>query len=128
MRSSNLEKRDSLLQAQFVQDLRASSEANATSDDAELCRLELEGFVASRGPGSASPAVSLIDVNGASLRNCRAVKGTKTFLMLDGSYTADISAVGNDLRQAEHAFELTGAVPDGAIGQYANLLPLAQTD
>ena len=64
---------------------------------------------------TSSPVVWLRDVNGAFIQSCRAPKGTRTFLRVDGPKSAAILVAGNDLDQAEKAVDEGNAVPAGAV-------------
>jgi hypothetical protein len=69
----------------------------------------------SDSPNPASPVVWLRDVDGAFIQSCRAPKGAKTFLRVDGAKSAAILAAENDWDQASKAVEEGNTVPAGAV-------------
>jgi hypothetical protein len=75
--------------------------------------LVLDGIMASQAPGAeAAPAVLLSQVDYAVIRNCQALDGTGTFLMLAGEGTKDILLERNDFRRARLPYSFAeGAKP-----------------
>jgi polygalacturonase len=66
--------------------------------------LDLNGLVAGHAPGPSDAAtIHLTNARGASLRGCRAVAGTDTWLRVDDERTSDITLAGNDLGRAREA-------------------------
>lgn len=77
---------------------------------------EWEGL--SVGPpkaGADEVAVRLVNVEGVTLRNPRALSGTGIFLQVDGAKSGDIRVVGGDLRKAGKAFRLGTGTPEKAV-------------
>ena len=85
--------------------------------------LDLQKLLLSQAPGAKCPAVSLVNVREASLRGCRALASTGTFLGLHGNQSKRISAIGNDLSLAGKAFDLGDDIPSDAFKHASNLLP-----
>jgi hypothetical protein len=82
----------------------------------EVSGLVLDGVSAVQAPGAeAAPAILLNQVDFAVIRNCRAMDGTGTFLMLAGEGTKDILLERNDLRKARLPYSLAEAVPPQAL-------------
>jgi len=79
--------------------------------------LDLDGFKGGPAPGGEArfPAVVLDAVENALVRNCRAVPGTGTFLLVKGERSRDIGLMGNDFRRAEKAVRLGREVAGDAV-------------
>jgi len=82
---------------------------------------EIEGFTAQCAENG-SPVIRLNQVRDVSIRGCRALSVTGTFLMLEGDGTKGVSLVANDLTQAKKPVEIAPSVPNGALSQAGNLL------
>lgn len=74
----------------------------------------LDGITAVQSPAAEkAPAVLLNLVDDAVVRNCRAMEGTGTFLLLAGEGTKDILLERNDFRKARLPYSLAeGAKPE----------------
>lgn len=72
---------------------------------------------------SGEPALRLKDVKDLSLKNCQALEGTGTFLVLEGEESDDLRLIGNDLSQAEQAWvDLRKGADQNPILESANIL------
>ena len=83
--------------------------------------LTIDGFSGRQSAGSKAPAIGLKDVANAFIRNCRAPKGTGTFLKL-GKGTQQVTIMGNDLGQAQEAYSLAPDVDPNGIYVAGNRL------
>jgi polygalacturonase len=78
----------------------------------DVAGLVLDTLEASQADGAA-PVVRFHKVRDAAIRGCMPRKGTKQFLSVTGSESADIRTLGNDLSKVEKAVSLEGgAAPD----------------
>jgi hypothetical protein len=81
----------------------------------ELARsgeVTLDGVVTRQAhAGASTPAVVLQDVDGATVRDCRALPGTGLFLSVRGAASRAIHLSGNDFSAAQQAY----ATSDGAL-------------
>jgi len=78
--------------------------------------LKLDGFSGRQARlGGASPAVILNQVEGAIVRNCKALAGTGEFLHFTGKDSRDIVLFGNDFRQAKIPYSSSKEVRKDAI-------------
>ena len=86
--------------------------------------LEIDGFRGRQSLSSAAPAIGLKQVEGAFIHNCRAVKGTGTFLDLSKD-VRDVTFINNDLSRAKRVYRVApGASVDQVYERY-NRLPRA---
>ena len=82
----------------------------------EVGDLVLDGVAAAQAPGAeTAPAVLLHQVDRAVIRDCRAARGTGTFLMLTGEGTKDILLERNDLRMARLPYSFAAGAPPQAL-------------
>lgn len=81
-------------------------------EDVEGARIE--ALAATRVKGN-MPVVELADVRNVSLTGCRAPEGTRTYVRVEGSGSAQVRLTGNDLSGAKKAVELGGEVSRGAV-------------
>jgi hypothetical protein len=81
-------------------------------DDAQ--DVELEGF-RGRQAGAASPAVQFKNVQGAVVRNSKALPGTAAFLEIAGPASRAIKLSGNDLGEAKTPYRLDPGVRRDAV-------------
>jgi hypothetical protein len=85
--------------------------------------LTLDGVVTRQAhPGAESPAVVLEEVDGATVRGCRALPGTGLFLAVRGAASRRVWLSGNDFSEAEQGYALQSAARDEAITAIGNLL------
>lgn len=85
-------------------------------------RLDIDGFSGRQSLGSKAPAIGLKEVGGAFIRNCRAPKGTGTFLKLDKG-TEHVTIMGNDLSLAREVYTLASGVDPNEVYASGNRLP-----
>ena len=95
-----------------VRTAKADARPALVVDDAADLKIFDSG---SGSANTASPVIWLRDVDGAFIQSCRASKGTKTFLRVDGAKSAAILVAENDLDQAGSAIERGEDVPAGAV-------------
>jgi polygalacturonase len=62
--------------------------------------LEIDGFNGRQSMGSKAPVMSLVNVNGAFIHNCKAPEGTETILQAD-ERSKQISIMGNEFSRAK---------------------------
>jgi hypothetical protein len=84
--------------------------------------LSIDGFSGRQSTGSKAPAIELRDVANAFIHNCRAPKGTGTFLELDQG-TGKVTVMGNDFSQALEAYALASDVDPNGVFATGNRLP-----
>ena len=78
--------------------------------------LTLDGLAARQAPnGADAPAVVFRQVDGATVRNCKALAGTGVFFHFAGEGTRDIVLAGNDYRQAQVPWRVAGEVSPAAV-------------
>jgi polygalacturonase len=76
----------------------------------------LEGVRARQAPNAPdAAAIGLHDVTDATIRNCKALPGTGTFIHLSGSNTRAITTSNNDTRSAKTAISQTAEVARDAV-------------
>jgi len=95
-----------------------SRPALITDDVEELDLLSLRAEPGSGDP----PVVALQDTKTALIQGARALKGTKTFLMVSGANTQKVHLIGNDFSEAETPFKAGDDVPKKALATTANLM------
>lgn len=84
--------------------------------------LEIDGFAGRQALGSGAPSISLKDVEGAFIRNCRAPEGTGTFVAVeDGCH--HITLMNNDLHPANEIYRLAPGVAEEVVYSAANRPP-----
>ena len=72
---------------------------------ARSSEVTLDGLVTRQAhPGAATPAVVLQDVDGATVRDCRALPGTGLFLSVRGAASRAVRLFGNDFAEARRAY------------------------
>jgi hypothetical protein len=81
------------------------------ADDAE--NMTLDHFQAQFSPGAA-PQFRMVQVRGATIRNCAPELPAGTFLRLEGETTRGISLLENDLRHVGTIVDVAPDVPKGA--------------
>jgi polygalacturonase len=67
------------------------------------------------GKEEGSPAILFRRVNDSTIRSCRALEGTGTFLLISGPETGNIIFEANDIRQARRAYAFADGAVQGAI-------------
>lgn len=78
--------------------------------------LALDGVSARQAQENGSaPAIMLKDVQEASVKNCTAAKGTRTFIEIRGTGTRDVSLWGNDYRHAQQPLKVSEEVEAGEV-------------
>jgi hypothetical protein len=77
---------------------------------------DIRGTVEDSAPG----LVWMKQVSGALVHGCRAPKGLRTFLRVDGAGPGDVVLLNNDLAQAATAVEKGNSVPGDAVVSGAN--------
>jgi len=88
---------------------------------ARVKELTLDGVVTRQAHrGAEAPAVVLEDVDGATVRACRALPGTGVFLAVRGSASRDVRLSGNDFSDAERPYVLEEGAPDDSVSALAN--------
>jgi hypothetical protein len=91
----------------------------AWSSALELTRvkeLTLDGVVTRQArAGAATPAVVLDQVDGASVRACRALPGTGLFLSVRGASSRGVRLFANDFSEAKRAYAVEGDARDDAV-------------
>jgi hypothetical protein len=111
-------------------DIRWSQEVEpawtSALDAARSSEVTLDGLVTRQAHGGAStPAVVLQDIDGATVRNCRALPGTGLFLSVRGTASRGIRLFGNDLTEAKRGYAIEQGAPASAIQTTPdNLMPL----
>ena len=70
--------------------------------------------------GAETPAVILEDVDGATVRDCRALPGTSLFLSIRGAASRGVHLFGNDFSAAKRAYALEGGAREDAVEATAN--------
>jgi hypothetical protein len=87
---------------------------------ARVKELTLDGVVGRPGQaGAAVPAVVLDEVDGASVRACRALPGTGLFLSVRGASSRGVRLFANDFSEATRAYVVGGDAPDDAVTEPA---------
>ncbi len=66
-------------------------------------------------PNADSPAIVLNKVEGATISNSTAQKGTRVFLGVTGTNTRDILLEGNELHNAQLPYQLFGGTKEGIV-------------
>jgi hypothetical protein len=94
----------------------------AVEDAADL---SVDGFRGALPKGSAAPAISLARVDGAVIRDSRAMPGTGTFLSA-GDGVRDAVLMHNDLRGAKKTMDGKAAKQVKAIGNLERRAPAVQ--
>jgi hypothetical protein len=82
--------------------------------------LELSGLRSTSIRGEA-PMVKLVQTRKALLRDCVAPGGTQTFLQVDGSQSAEITLMNNELTSAAKATRLASDVPPTSVQLLGNV-------
>ncbi len=82
----------------------------------EVDGLTIDGIVARQAPGErTAPAVMFREVRDARVRNCRAEKGTETFLLFSGAGTRDILVHGNDFSLAANDLAFRDGASESSV-------------
>ena len=88
----------------------------------DIGNLTLDGFVGRQAYTDANePAVVLDQVDGANIRNCKAMPGTGEFLHFSGDKTKDILLFGNDFSKAKVQYGQGQEVNKNAIRALNNI-------
>jgi len=83
---------------------------------ARVDELTLDGVVARQAQaGAAVPAVVLDQVDGASVRACRALPGTGLFLSVRGASSRGVRLFANDFSEAKRAYAVEGGARDDSV-------------
>ncbi len=88
--------------------------------------LTLDGVRARQAPvdgAREAPAISLLDVRGAMIRNCQALPGTGLFFGVGGKDSSGLLFSGNDLRAAAVVLRADKNVPPNAVVETGTALP-----
>jgi hypothetical protein len=86
--------------------------------------LELDGVTARQAKESGdNPAVELLRVENANIRNCSAQTGTGTFMHFAGAETKDINIFSNDFSKSKIPFTKDMNVGEGIIKSEMNINP-----
>ena len=84
--------------------------------------ITLDGVTARQAhSGADTPAVVLEDVDGATVRDCRALPGTGLFLSIRGAASRGVHLFGNDFSEAKRAYALESGAREEAVTAAANL-------
>jgi hypothetical protein len=84
--------------------------------------LWIDGFRGRQAvPGGPAPVIALHQVQGATIRRCRAEPGASTFLGLSGDKTREICLWNNDLRYAQRPHALAEEVGASMLRDESNL-------
>ena len=75
-----------------------------------------------------APALDLVDVRNASIRDGRAVAGTGAFVRLSGSHSKAVALTGCDLREARCPTERGDDVLASALLEQHNLVAITQSE
>ena len=84
--------------------------------------LEIDGFMGRQSIPSNESAIWLKHVNGAYIYNCRAPKGTGTFVKLDTG-TEDVTLMYNDLSRAKKIYSIEPGVDKKSVFESFNRKP-----
>jgi hypothetical protein len=91
----------------------------------ELARsseVTLDGVTTRQAPSATdAPAIVLEDVDGATVRDCRALPGTGLFLSIRGAVSRGVRLFGNDLSEAERAYGLESGAREDAVATTPNV-------
>jgi hypothetical protein len=83
---------------------------------ARASEVTLDGVTTRQAPSAtAAPAVVLEDVDGATVRDCRALPGTGLFLSIRGAGSRGVRLSGNDFSAARRAYVLEGGAREDAV-------------
>jgi len=86
--------------------------------------IRIEGFQGRQSViGGTSPALHLHNCGNVFITSSRASADTGTFLRLDGSETAHVTLMGNDLASVTQPVSAGDEVPDGVLFETANRMP-----
>jgi hypothetical protein len=88
--------------------------------------LELDGFSGRQAPGKSAetaPAIALIRVEDALIKNSRAAAGTGEFVRISGAATNSIILLGNDFRRARIAWTQDKDVMADSVREQGNAYP-----
>lgn len=81
----------------------------------DVTDLEIANFDAQSLPATVPGLIHLKQTRGAWIHGCRLKRPTRSFLRVDGDQSAQISLIGNCLRQAEKVVETGRGVPAAAL-------------
>jgi len=84
--------------------------------------LEIDGFIGRQSLNSNAPAIWLKDVKKAFIHNCRAPKGTNSFLKVDEG-TEHVTLMGNDFSQAKKMFTVESGIDLREVFETGNRKP-----